>query len=39
MIPYGIIIIAAVIVMVFWRKAMCSFHGKQTELGLYIQRN
>ena len=24
MIPYGIIIIAAVIVMVFWRKAMCS---------------
>ena len=24
MIPYGIIIIAAVIVMVFWRKAMCE---------------
>jgi len=30
MIPYGIIILAAVIVMVFWRKAMCSFNGKQT---------
>ena len=30
MIPYGIIIIAAVIVMIFWRKAMCSFNSKQT---------
>ena len=37
MIPYGIIIIAAAIVMVFWRKAMCSFNGKQTELGSCTQ--
>ena len=28
MIPYGIIIIAAVIVMVFWRKAMCSSYDR-----------
>ena len=39
MIPYGIIIIAAVIVMVFWRKAMCSFNGKQTELWSCTKRD
>jgi len=30
MIPYGIIIIAAAIVMVFWRKAMCLPNSNQT---------
>ena len=29
MIPYGIIILAAVIVMVFWRKAMCLPNSNQ----------
>jgi len=29
MIPYGIIIVAAAIVMGFWRKAMCSSDSKQ----------